>query len=631
MTHVRNDIQALRGLAVSLVVLEHIGATWFKNGFLGVDIFFVISGFLITGIIAKQITAGKFSFTEFYLRRAKRLLPAAYVTILLTAIGSAYFLNSVEATTVTSQVIGALTFSINFVLWQQVGYFDVAAASKPLLHMWSLAIEEQFYILFPAILVFTPRRAWRFALATLAVVSLIACIYIAQNHPSAAFYLLPTRAWELMIGAIAALLAANQATIRIARALLIPSFAALAILPFVSTGHQHPGADAAIVCLATACILLGRSAIFERVTPKTGLVQIGNVSYSLYLVHWPIIVFMNNAYIDEIPITARVVAVALALALAYAMFRTVEEPFRSGKVAPWAAVTAFPAAAAIVIAVQFAMPSLTTPEVDFAKLREINLGLGIDCASRGDYEDKGACRTSEAPSSIVWGDSYAMHSVPGLAKGLGIDLRQATMNACAPLPGAAPYVENGNNREQRAITCLDFNQSVLEFIIEHREIQRVFVAANFLHYVSPNNKLMVRNGDGSVSMEAAGLAIAKTKLRDLRDSIAAAGRELILIAPPPRISNQILFCMERTLANKIAFGSNAGCSHDVADYHKNYATELSLIDYAEKDLMISVVRIDAALCNSDSCETILEGTPIYRDNGHLSYAGSEKVFSRISI
>lgn len=631
MTHVRNDIQALRGLAVSLVVLEHIGATWLKNGFLGVDIFFVISGFLITGIIAKQVNAGKFSFTEFYLRRAKRLLPAAYVTILLTAIGSAYFLNSVEAATVTSQVIGALTFSINFVLWQQVGYFDVAAASKPLLHMWSLAIEEQFYILFPAILVFTPRRAWRFVLVALAVVSLVACIYIARNHPSAAFYLLPTRAWELMIGAIAALLAANSTVIRIARALLIPAFAALAVIPFVSTGHQHPGADAAIVCLATACILIGRSATFERIAPKTGLVQIGNISYSLYLVHWPIIVFMNNAYIDEIPITARIVAVALALALAYVMFRTVEEPFRSGQVAPWKALAAFPAVAAIVMAVQLVMPSMTAPAVDFAKLREINLGLGIECASRGNYEDKSACRTSDAPSAIVWGDSYAMHSVPGLARALGIDLRQATMNACAPLLGAAPYIENGNNREQRAITCLDFNQSVLEFIKASQEIERVFVAANFLHYISTSNKLMVRHGDGSVTMESAGLTVAKSELRALRDSIVSAGRELVLIAPPPRISNQILFCMERTLANKIAFGSNHGCSHDVADYHKNYAAELSLIDYAENDLMINVVRIDAALCNRDSCETILEGTPIYRDNGHLSYAGSEKVFSRLSI
>ena len=153
MTDVRTDIQALRGIAVGVVLLDHFKIGPFHQGYLGVDIFFVISGFLITRILVREIDAGTFSFADFYSRRAKRILPAAYAVILLTSIASAWLLDSIEMASLTKQVWGAVTYTINFVLWSQVGYFDVSAGLKPLLHLWSLAVEEQFYILFPMLLV----------------------------------------------------------------------------------------------------------------------------------------------------------------------------------------------------------------------------------------------------------------------------------------------------------------------------------------------------------------------------------------------------------------------------------------------------------------------------------------------
>src|SRR5690348_9810931 len=156
----RTDIQALRGLAISLVLLYHAGIGLFPRGFLGVDIFFVVSGYLITGLVKEGIEDGTFRFSYFYFRRAKRLLPAAYATFLIVALVAPSVLDAQELRDLTRQLFGAVTFTANFVLLFQSGYFSSAAELKPLLHTWSLSIEEQYYLLLPAFLVFTPRKYW---------------------------------------------------------------------------------------------------------------------------------------------------------------------------------------------------------------------------------------------------------------------------------------------------------------------------------------------------------------------------------------------------------------------------------------------------------------------------------------
>src|SRR6188768_2722165 len=161
----RSDIQALRGIAVLLVIVQHARDGLIDAGYLGVDIFFVVSGFLITGLLSRAIADGSFRFGEFYFRRAKRLLPAAYVSFALTAVGAAFLLDLREWQDFSRQLAGAVTFTANFVLWRQTGYFEGAAALKPLLHVWSLSVEEQFYLLAPAAMVLLPRRFWLGAVA----------------------------------------------------------------------------------------------------------------------------------------------------------------------------------------------------------------------------------------------------------------------------------------------------------------------------------------------------------------------------------------------------------------------------------------------------------------------------------
>jgi peptidoglycan/LPS O-acetylase OafA/YrhL len=249
----RADIQALRGFAVLIVLCYHSKSGMLAQGYLGVDVFFVISGFVLTLLISADLGQHRFRLADFYLDRAKRLLPAAYVTFAVTALLAPLFLTSSEMADFQLQMVGAVTFSENFVLWQQSGYFGAAADLKPLLHIWSLAIEEQYYLLLPILLMCLPPR-WRLPTSVaLALASITLCVLYAGRELS--FYLLSTRAFELTFGSIAALLPAGERVERGMRAAFWPAFVALPLVPAVRAGSVHPGPTAVLLCAATAVLI----------------------------------------------------------------------------------------------------------------------------------------------------------------------------------------------------------------------------------------------------------------------------------------------------------------------------------------------------------------------------------------
>lgn len=624
MSTIRVDIQVLRGLAVLFVVLEHLAIPGFHYGYLGVDIFFVISGFLITSIVSRGLARDKFSFKEFYLRRAKRLLPASFVTILATIIAAKLFLPPMQIESLKQQIIGALTFSTNFVLLSQAGYFDLESATKPLLHMWSLAVEEQFYFFVPALLAFTPARHWRKILVVLAIASFVGCLYLSLSNQSAAFYLLPTRAWELLIGSIASMLVHSAAVKNVTSKLAVPAFAVLLASPFVNSGLSHPGLDAVVVCFATAIILLANHRLINSKV-WTPIEKAGDISYSLYLVHWPIIA-IANASIGTESMTVKATLLAASLVTAIALYNLVEKPFRVMQYGFKPSLVVFPALTLALFGLSHSFLKVQSAE-KIEKLFAPNYGLDRSCGTN-IYKDTEKCRTSQDPKIIVWGDSYAMHNIPGLSQAQKIDIRQATRSACAPFLNTAPNTKR-SDFEAQARQCVGFNDSTFKFISDTPSIKTVILAGSYGQYMQDTFESISFDTSGVMQIEKSTPERAMKDMQVVVEKLKALGKQVVIISPPPPINTTIVSCIQAEMASPSLTNQSSKCLLDRKLFERSHKNVLNLMKYAETSLGAKVIYLSDALCDAKSCKTIIDGVPIYRDPGHLSNTGSVKLYQKM--
>ncbi|WP_421928792.1 acyltransferase family protein [Neoaquamicrobium sediminum] len=624
----RTDIQALRGIAVLLVVLYHAGLPGLSAGYLGVDVFFVISGFLITTLIKREIEEGTFSFSNFYFRRARRLLPAAYLVILITIIASPFFLTQLEMQDLRLQVLGAITFTANIAQWQQSGYFDAAAETKALLHFWSLAVEEQYYLLVPMALWFLPRRSWAYAIVAVLLTSFFASVYLATASPDAAFYLLPTRAWELAIGSVGALIPNRYLGIPALSMARIPAWAVLIGIPFAPTGAPHPGLDAALACFATLVVILGHDrSRWETTLPMRAVAWIGDISYSLYLVHWPILVFARVAWLGEPPHWALWVAVIVSVAASWGMFRWIEEPFRRSFSARRTALAVVLVATSLVIAIApFATLAAFQSDVDFGHVRRLNYGYGVECAApTGEYHPSILCNGgTEDPEVIVWGDSYAMHLVDGIADVVGdLGVAQATRSLCGPIAGLAPVsIATGSRYDHDwAEQCYAFNTSVLNYILASPNIETVVMSSPLTQYTGDGDwKGLISTVNGleivHVDIQRSARAWANTIA-----TIKAAGKRVVVFGPPPMDGFDPSDCLERKFTGKVMLGGNE-CEISRSSAVQRQGKALELLAQTESLADMLTVSFFDELCDDENCKTTADGTILYRDRGHLSYDGS---------
>lgn len=333
----RSEIDGLRAIAVVPVILFHAGFEIFSGGFVGVDVFFVISGYLITTIIINEMDEGKFSLLSFYERRARRILPALFFVVLCCIPFACFLLLPSDMKDFSQSLVAVATFSSNILFWREGGYFDTAAELKPLLHTWSLAVEEQFYILFPLFLM----AAWRFGkranvwtLVAAFVISLAMAQWGAYNKPSATFYLLPTRAWELLIGSFAAFYLQNRTVSTSAWsnnvlsaiglvAILYSVFAFDDATPFPSLYALVPTVGAVLIILFAV-----RGTAVHSLLSTRGFVSLGLISYSLYLWHQPVFAFWRHYHVLEPTHLQMIFLTSCCLSLAYLTYQFVERPLR---------------------------------------------------------------------------------------------------------------------------------------------------------------------------------------------------------------------------------------------------------------------------------------------------------------
>lgn len=614
----RFDIQLLRGVAVTTVVLYHAFQDVFPKGFLGVDVFFVISGFLICGMILRQLRDGHFSFRQFYLRRARRLLPASFTTLFLTSLLAGLLLTRDEFSAYASQLLGALTFSANVVFALGTGYFDGGADTKPLLHIWSLSLEEQFYFVAPLLLWLTPLRA-RLGLMILATVSGFAlCIYLASGTPigsisgqtveNLAFYMLPARAWELLIGGIAAWVMIERPDLRIPSWIKFVLLVAIVFVAWVGVADTHPGWDAVIVTGATAILLLGGQDWLPDTTITTILARFGDWSYSLYLVHWPLFSFAYITYLGEPPLAVMIALVGLAIVMAWLQYRFVELPFLA-QPTPKFVWPAIGMAAMILFASAFGFRSAATVDPDAAGI----VGLSENC----DHVIPGLdeCRTSRAPTILLWGDSYAQHLVPGLASILnrGEGFEQATFPGCAPLLDMA---QTGRYFSQSwAKSCVRFNAGVASRIQSMPSVRYVILASSYTQTFDDQGRDLL--ADGMIRPWEGGLA-ARYLERTVR-AVQSAGKIPVIVGPTPIADFDIGACQRRETSGRVVMRAT-GCAL-TSDDIVTAGIDRELREVARRTGARLLLPTEL-FCAQGKCQTRVGGVAIYRDQGHITEAAS---------
>jgi len=461
--HYRPDIDGLRGIAVLLVVAYHFGVWPVHGGFIGVDVFFVISGFLITGIITRELEAGMFSLSEFYRRRVRRILPALAVVLATTAAVSLLFQFPGETMAMALSLAAAMTFVSNFYFLSQAEYFAGSAYSMPLLHTWSLAIEEQFYLLFPLLMLSLARwggpwwRGARALLLAIAVASFVTAVILVAGYQEAGFYLIFSRAWELAAGALLAMgLLPEKLPRWLAEVIGLVGLALIlaAALQF-HAGMRFPGLLALAPVGGAVCLIYAgsyRRSLVARCLASPPLRLTGLISYSLYLWHWPLIVFFVAATGHHPEGVGTAMLVAGAILLAVLTWRFVEQPMReTGSLTsrrPWAvfATTAAAAAAFLMVVLEAnGWPGRYTAE-------QVRLAAFIDYDDAGLYRrgqcfidshlqrasafDKRRClaRDARRPNVLIIGDSHAAHLWKAMVQTFPqYHFLQATASGCKPL------------------------------------------------------------------------------------------------------------------------------------------------------------------------------------------------------
>ena len=447
----RPEIDGLRAIAVAAVILFHAGFPLFSGGFVGVDVFFVISGFLITTIIVGDLHTGRFSLLNFYERRARRILPALFV-VMAACVPFAYSLLSLDDLKDFAQSLAAISlFASNILFWAESGYFDTQAELKPLLHTWSLAIEEQFYVIFPLLLWVAWRLGMRWLTAVIAImaaVSLFLSVGDVMRFPSAAFYLLPSRAWELLAGALTAFIAHRQrgslaVPLRHPLASEALGIAGLAMILYSIFRYDQqtpfPGLNAVPPILGTAVLLLfaTHNTRIGRMLACGPLVGLGLISYSAYLWHQPLFAFTKHALLADLPQALAVVLCATTVVLAYLTWRYVEQPFRDRCLISRAGIFAVSGVGMVLFLGLGAVGHRMSDRITEIRLRSVNPTLRTQIRTRESLvADRNAFVADFLPSAEEpFSDGMGTRKVLILGDSVSEDLYAAVMVNARLFPG----------------------------------------------------------------------------------------------------------------------------------------------------------------------------------------------------
>lgn len=629
----RPDIDGLRAIAILSVVFFHAFPWKFPGGFIGVDIFFVISGYLISTIIFSSLEKNRFSILEFYIRRIRRIFPALIFVLIMCLLFGCYVLLAGEYQQLGKHVMASASFVQNFVLYGESGYFDSDVETKPLLHLWSLAIEEQFYMFWPLLLSFVWGNRWGFLKVTLTIIllSFTANIYLLRADPSAAFYFPISRFWELMIGGVLAYIALHFPRVieshKEAQSIL-GFFLILLSLVLLNKTRDFPGWWALLPTVGSFLIIsAGESAwLNKNVLSNRLMLWFGLISYPLYLWHWPLLSFSQILQSGNASPLIRVIAVLVAIGFAWLTYRFIEIPIRAKaknrqKVVIWLVIvllmigfigyqihsnSGFPSRGALENINQ--TKTGESPKLSLASCDQ----LGVSADSADDGLHCKFAKTSSHISVAVYGDSHAESAFLGIA-----DLLQKhSINTLMLASWGCPLYLDASvgNTKLRKAQCILNAQNAMKAVVGNREVNKVFIVSRGPYYFT--GKDYGRTHD-SIVFKPPSLDLKQyvASLQGTIDIFYRAGKKVYYIAENPELGFSPGFCTSRPFR----------ITHEECVLHRETVLRVQR-QYLEAISQLRNVVIVETLdkfCPSDKCLIVKGNELLYNDSNHLSAAGSK--------
>jgi len=654
-TQYRPEIDGLRAVAVMGVVLYHAGLG-FPGGYVGVDVFFVISGFLITSIILKNLEKESFSLIDFWVRRIRRIIPAVSVLVLCVLGAGLYLLDPKSMQDLARSSMAQALMLANVFFWQDTGYFTEAAEYKPLLHTWTLAVEEQFYLFFPAALVLVhkvmKKRVFLF-FSIAAIVSLLLSIYFTTTHQSASFFLLPTRAWELLAGSLLAMMGTRGKLGRVAaESMAVTGLLMISASMFLyDSATPFPGYQALLPVVGAAVFIWGcqdHSTIAGRFLSIKPFVFLGLISYSLYLWHWPIFSFARFLLADIEQSTA-VWLIALSIGISFISWKFIENPFRKGILLSTRGSAyrfGFSALAILFVtsSIIWKLDGLSSMQSPAQQILARDISWKGNEYGGNDGEpiiigDQSMILENDIPDFVLWGDSHARvytRSIDRSAKEQGLYGEAYLVNGKIPVTGLWRPSWSKSERNE----YLEASEQVVQSII-NRRIPNLILACRWSVNCDGRNQLEIDQGStlidslvtdsdaidlSSISRKLAAASF-RTQLEAMLDRLTNAGVRVWIIKQVPETNRsdtakQFYFVSKFPRLHLFDQFSISPEDHDLRQVFSNRA-----IDGLDSSNVTIIDPSPVFFNNEQSLLKIYADRSYYRDDDHLTSYGIEELLS----
>lgn len=645
----RPEIDGLRSLAVLPVIFFHAGFSLFSGGYVGVDVFFVISGYLITTILLSEMEQGKFSLVTFYERRARRILPALFFVMFVSSLAALFILSPSHMKDFSQSLVAISLFSSNILFWQETGYWGVENELKPLLHTWSLAVEEQYYVLFPLflMLMWKFRKRWIFSsFLIIALTSFFLSQYLSSENTTANFFLLPTRGWELAIGSLIAFyflyrpntIASLISNKTIDNTMAIVGMGLILFSIFEFDGNTpFPSAYALVPTVGTALIILfaSKDTLVGKLLGSKPLVGIGLISYSAYLWHQPLFAYAKHIALIHPSKSTFFILSVLSLLLAAFSWKFIEAPFRNkakisrGKI--------------------FALSLIGTMSfLAFGLFVIFNNGLAnrfnsefktyYDAHSRNQsqkwkepitqkqYEtDYGSLKyfvvgnqDLKESSFVVWGDSHAKSMLPAIHKSAlrnqvqGIFIQRG---GCLPLLGAAQVLP------QFYENCLKQNKMAFEYLSQNKNIDKVIMISRWSIYAEGERFLreyghtvLIKDELSKDFSLAENKAVFARSVRRTFSKLNEIGLDITVVRQVPEVEYNVPDAYFKLLM----FNYSVDMRPSLVDYKKRNLYVNQLFNNVGAEFSVNFVNPQLEICDENFCSVLdWNGSPIYRDTNHI--------------